>query len=254
MATYALNVNNILARFSCPALNALNVNNILAIFNCQGRHLSRPGSSWGCGLAGSFQLTILCGFPVNWNGAGRFLQGSWLCVHIAASRSLKSLLHVFAISAHALLCRRYSQNYSTSGTPEHSLNLKKQSVMPWISVRQTVRLKSAKILISPVKHNLLCEWSAKVLWLCRRATGGCGGGEWPLYWGHGEPDPGGSSCGRDGAIPADPATLLQLTSRLTTTAGEGMNYFINFNMFDCQMTAISVPQLGSTPNWTYSTL
>ena len=65
MATYALNVNNILARFSCPALNALNVNNILAIFNCQGRHLSRPGSSWGCGLAGSFQLTILCGFPVN---------------------------------------------------------------------------------------------------------------------------------------------------------------------------------------------
>ena len=150
---------------------------------------------------------------VSSNPLSPFLQGSWLWVHIAASRSPKSLLHVFAISAHALLCRRYSQNYSTSGTPEHSLNLKKQSVMPWISVRQTVRLKSAKILISPVKHNLLCEWSAKVLWLCRRATGGCGGGEWPLYWGHGEPDPGGSSCGRDGAIPADPATLLRLTTK-----------------------------------------
>ena len=44
------------------------------------------------------------------------------------------------------------------------------------------------------------------------------------------------------------------TSRLSTVAGEGVNYFINFNMFDCQMTAINVPQLGSTPNWTYPIL
>ena len=46
------------------------------------------------------------------------------------------------------------------------------------------------------------------------------------------------------------AIYLIRTSRLSTNAGEGVNYFINFNMFDCQMTAINVPQLGYTPNWT----